>query len=96
MTEQEENTLISDTLTKLGISHCPKCNRELGRKDISWANGQTEYGTPFCVLEIDCYDCDEEIVSMNDWYPEIDGVEIFCELLLEEYPQWHKEYKTAE
>jgi hypothetical protein len=37
---------------------CPKCRNMLNSDNYSWSGGQTEYGTEFWTVEVDCDHCD--------------------------------------
>jgi len=51
------------------------CGHRIGFGDIAWNNGSTEYGTEYCVVEIQCVACDREIAHIDSWYPGIDNRE---------------------
>jgi hypothetical protein len=79
MTTDEKLTAI---LAKHGKSNCPKCGRLLDRGDVAWNNADTEAGTPFTWVEIQCQQCDTEIAHFSSWWPGADDLDELVENVL--------------
>lgn len=68
-------------ILKIHDKECCQCGRELDRGDCSWNNAGTDAGTPYCVLNVICQQCDTEIVHVFSWWPEIEDFSDFVDIL---------------
>ena len=64
------DTRLKVVLRAHGATRCT-CGHRIGWGDIAWNSGNTEYGTGFCTVQIQCVGCDREIVNFHSWYPGI-------------------------
>lgn len=75
MTDTEIDRRIQEILEERGYAACPECGRHLDRGDIAWNGAITEAGTDHCFVEIQCQQCDAEVVSFYSWYPGIESLD---------------------
>jgi hypothetical protein len=61
--------LLEQALAAHGKSNCPSCSRKIDRGDVAWNDGDTEAGTPYTHVEIQCQQCETEIVNFCSWWP---------------------------
>lgn len=83
MTEAEVDEAFAAFLTENSLSPC-KCGRHIDRADVAWNNGETEYGTPYSYVEIQCLGCQEEIASWSSWI-DFDSFEDVVDIGLKDY-----------
>lgn len=89
--EEEKNgqrrTKMSDVerLKKILREHdaevCPNCGHEIGFGDLAWNEARSEAGTPYTVIEIQCINCQTEIVQIMSWFPTADYPEELLNIL---------------
>lgn len=89
ITEQEADSRFAGFLSEQGLSPC-KCGRVIDRADVAWNSGETEAGTGYSVVEVQCISCLEEITHWSSWYSEIDNFE---ELVKHVLPDWHDQHQ---
>ncbi len=82
MTADEKLTAI---LAEHGKTECPSCGKKIDRADVAWNNADTEAGTPFTWVEIQCLACQTEIIHFSSWYPAADDLDDLIEHVL---PDW--------
>jgi hypothetical protein len=68
MTDDEE---LARILAEHKTTACPSCGHEIGFGDIAWNNGDTESGTPYSYVDIQCAVCQGPIAQIHSWWPEI-------------------------
>ena len=61
--------------TAAGMPTCPYCHQPLSPESLDYYNGATEYGTPFCDIEIACTSCHRTIWRGGSWYPGIEAAD---------------------
>lgn len=72
MTEEALLEALKEILRQHDAEFCSSCGHEIGFGDIAWNNGNTEYGTGYSMIEIQCVGCDHEIAHVESWYPLIE------------------------
>lgn len=82
MNETEAELALEEALRAHGKSNCPNCGKKIDRGDIAWNSGETEYGTGYSVIEIQCLGCSTEIAHWHSWVNEIDNFEDLCSSLV--------------
>jgi hypothetical protein len=83
ITEREADDIFAQFLEEKGISPC-ECGRVIDRADVAWNNAQTESGTPLSFVEVQCLNCQAEIIYWSSWYPDISSFEELVEHVLED------------
>lgn len=51
-----------------GAPICPYCGNALSAASLELWGGSTEYGTPFCNVDIDCDVCGKDIWRGGSWH----------------------------
>jgi uncharacterized protein with PIN domain len=72
LTQEEFNALFveypSVRRAESGAPICPYCSNPLSPEGVELLNGSTEYGTPFCNVEITCDVCGQEVWRGGSWH----------------------------
>jgi hypothetical protein len=84
LTEEEAETRLAEELQRRHLANCLGCGKKIDRGDVAWNTGQTEYGTPYSYVEIQCLNCQTEIGSYHTWYE----IETFSELVESTLNDW--------
>lgn len=67
----QQNKELVRLLLEHNARRC-KCGHRIGWGDIAWNNGNTEAGTGYSMVVIQCEACQAGIAKINSWYPEIE------------------------
>jgi hypothetical protein len=83
--ESEADNLFAQFLADRNLSPC-QCGRKIDRADVAWNCGQTEAGTEYSCVEVQCLNCLEEIIYWTSWHSDITDFEDLVENVLEDAP----------
>ena len=86
---KSESQRLRDILLEHKSLFCGCCGHEIGFGDIAWNNGQTEYGTPYTMIEVQCEACQNEIAQISAW-TEIESNDDLLDVLSDEW-RWPAE-----
>lgn len=80
----EYDEIFQQILKQYKKDICPNCGKIIDRGDLCWNNPSTDAGTDYCVVEIQCQQCDTEIAHGHSWYPGADNFEELVNNVLED------------
>jgi hypothetical protein len=83
-TTEEGKQALKEFLHAHKLTHCSECGRDMGWDNLRWTNDETEYGTGFTVIWVECSEGHEN-AETHSWYPYIDRIEEAAEHLIKDY-----------
>lgn len=78
----DDNSWFMDILREHDIMLCTNCESPLELSGVRQLNsGSTEAGTDYCVVGIECNQCDYLVVEVESWYPGASDVDEMLHVL---------------